>query len=178
MANDRAAGWGGWPVLVHSARTAVAVLVSLLVARLFRLLEAYWAPITTFVITQSSLGAALTVSWQRFIGTALGAVVGAAAANYTGPRVLTFTVSVFLLGLLCALLGSGRSAYRFWGHYGSDCAVDTAARLSMASRLSPFRRSIDRNCCSTDPDGFVAGDRRRDIEQQVTFTPSGPNASL
>jgi uncharacterized membrane protein YccC len=93
----------------------VAVLASLLVARLFRLSEAYWAPITTFVITQSSLGAALTVSWQRFIGTALGAVVGAAAASYTGPRVLTFTVSVFLLGLLCALLGSDRSAYRFGG---------------------------------------------------------------
>jgi uncharacterized membrane protein YccC len=115
MANARAAGWGGWPVLLHSARTAVAVLVSLLVARLFRLSEAYWAPITTFVITQSSLGAALTVSWQRFTGTALGALVGAAAASYTGPRILTFTVSVFLLGLLCALLGSGRSAYRFGG---------------------------------------------------------------
>jgi hypothetical protein len=31
------------------------------------------APITTLVITQSSLGAALTVSWQRLVGTALGA---------------------------------------------------------------------------------------------------------
>jgi len=64
--------WVRWPVLVHSARTAVAALASLLVARLFRLPEAYWAPITTLVITQSSLGAALAVSWQRFVGTALG----------------------------------------------------------------------------------------------------------
>jgi uncharacterized membrane protein YgaE (UPF0421/DUF939 family) len=44
----------------------VAALASLLVARLFRVPEAYWAPITTSVITQSSLGAALAVSWQRF----------------------------------------------------------------------------------------------------------------
>ena len=33
------------------------------------------------VITQSSLGAALTVSWQRFVGTMLGTVVGAIVAS-------------------------------------------------------------------------------------------------
>ena len=56
------------PVLVHSVRTAVAAVLSVLVARLFRLPETYWAAVTTLVITQSSLGAALTVSWQCFIG--------------------------------------------------------------------------------------------------------------
>src|ERR1700747_444562 len=75
-----------WPVLVHSARTAVAAVASVLVARLFRLPEAYWAPITTLVIKQSSLGAALEVSWQRFVGTALGAVLGAIAAATTSGR--------------------------------------------------------------------------------------------
>ena len=54
--------WAEWPVVMHSLRTAIAGVASLLVARLFRLPEAYWAPITTMVITQSSLGAALTVS--------------------------------------------------------------------------------------------------------------------
>ena len=103
------------PVLVHSTRTAVAAVASLLVARLFRLQEAYWAPITTLVITQSSLGAALAVSRQRFVGTALGAVVGAIAAGYIGRSVLIFGATVFLLGLLCALLRSERNAYRFGG---------------------------------------------------------------
>jgi len=51
----------------------VAAIVSLLVARLFRLPEAYWAPITTLVITQSSLRETLPVSCRRFVGTALGA---------------------------------------------------------------------------------------------------------
>jgi uncharacterized membrane protein YgaE (UPF0421/DUF939 family) len=37
------------------------------------------------VITQSSLGAALTVSWQRFVGTMLGTVVGAIVASQFGP---------------------------------------------------------------------------------------------
>jgi len=100
---------------VHSARTAIVAVASVLVARLFRLPEAYWSAITTLVITQSSLGAALTVSWQRFVGTTLGAVVGAIAASHFGPQVLVFGICVFILGLLCAVAHSDRSAYRFGG---------------------------------------------------------------
>src|SRR6266851_3347124 len=114
MASDRVP-WTGWAVLVHSLRTAVAAVASVLVARLFRLPETYWAAITTLVITQSSLGAALAVSWQRFVGTALGAAVGAIVASYLGPHVLVFAASVFILGLLCALVRSDHSAYRFGG---------------------------------------------------------------
>ncbi len=114
MASDRV-GWAGWPVVAHSARTAVAAVASVLVARLFRLPEAYWAPITTLVITQSSLGAALAVSRQRFVGTVLGAVVGAIVASYFGPNVLVFGAGVFVLGLLCAVAHADRSAYRFGG---------------------------------------------------------------
>ena len=102
-------------VLEHSVRTAVAALGSLLTARLFRLPEAYWAPITTLVITQSSLGAAFSVSWKRFVGTALGALVGALVATYFHPNVFLFGASVFILGLLCALAHADRSAYRFAG---------------------------------------------------------------
>lgn len=104
-----------WVVLEHSARTAVAAVASLYVARLFKLPESYWAPITTLVITQSSLGAALGVSWQRFVGTAVGAAVGAIIASYFGHQILVFGISIFLLGLLLAALPSNRSAYRFAG---------------------------------------------------------------
>src|SRR5712691_7983795 len=91
-----------WPLVVHSARTALAAVASLLAARSFRLPEAYWAPITTLVITQSSLGAARTVSWHRFVGTALGAVVGVIVASHLTPHVLVFGTCVFILGLLSA----------------------------------------------------------------------------
>ena len=37
--------------VVHSVRTAVAAVASLLAARLFRLPETYWAVVTTMVIT-------------------------------------------------------------------------------------------------------------------------------
>ena len=107
------AGTLQWPVLVHSARTAVAAVASVLAARLFGLPEAYWAAVTTLVIAQSSLGAALTVSWQRFAGTALGAVVGAIVASHFGPHVLVFGTCVFILGLLRAVAHLDLTAYRF-----------------------------------------------------------------
>ena len=114
MMSDRVE-WMEWPVLVHSVRTAVAAVASLLAARSFRLPEAYWAPITTLVITQSSLGAALTVSWQRFVGTVLGAAVGAIVAGRFGPHVLVFGTCVFILGLLRAAAHLDLTAYRFAG---------------------------------------------------------------
>lgn len=99
----------------HAVRTAVAAVASLLAARLFQLQEAYWAPITTLVITQSSFGAALATSWQRFVGTVLGATVGALVAAYFGPQVPVFGVAVFLLGVISAAMHSDRIAYRFGG---------------------------------------------------------------
>jgi uncharacterized membrane protein YccC len=114
MASNRMR-WLRRPVVVHSVRTAVATLASLLVARLFRLPEAYWAPITTIVITQSSLGAAFVVSGQRFVGTLVGAALGAIVASYFEPRALVFGVCIFVLGLLCAAVRTDRSAYRFGG---------------------------------------------------------------
>jgi uncharacterized membrane protein YccC len=101
--------------LEHSARTTVAAVVSLAVARFFRLPEAYWAAITTLVVMHSTLGATWAVSGQRFIGTALGAAAGALLAGYFPPGVMVFAAGVFVLGLLCAALGLERSAYRFAG---------------------------------------------------------------
>lgn len=104
-----------WPYVSHSARTAVAAIVSLLTARLLHLPEDYWAAITTLVIMQSTFGAALTASSQRFAGTALGAALGALLASLTNPSVTVFGLGVFGLGLICAILHLDRSAYRFAG---------------------------------------------------------------
>jgi uncharacterized membrane protein YccC len=104
-----------WTVVVHSARTAVVAVASLLTAGLFRLPEAYWAPITTLVITQSSLGAAFDVSWQRLVGTVLGALLGAIAATYFAPNVVVLGICVLILGLLRVIARLELLAYRFAG---------------------------------------------------------------
>src|ERR1700688_411671 len=90
--------------LVHSARTAIAAVISLLVARVLGLPEAYWATITTLIIMQSRLGAALAVSEQRFAGTAVGALMGALLTSYFGSNTIVFGLGVFAIGLICAAL--------------------------------------------------------------------------
>jgi uncharacterized membrane protein YgaE (UPF0421/DUF939 family) len=97
----------------QSARTAVAAVASLLVARLLRLPEAYWASITALIVMQSTFGAALSISVQRFAGTAVGAVLGALAATYFHDNVISYGVLVFLIGLICAALKIERTAYRY-----------------------------------------------------------------
>ena len=99
--------------LVHAARTTVAAVVSYLIARLFRLPEAYWAPISTLIGMQSTLGASLPVSVQHFAGTAVGAAIGAVTATYFPESVWAFGVAVLMIGVLCALLRVERGAYRY-----------------------------------------------------------------
>ena len=101
--------------IVHAARTAIAAVASLLIARLFRLPEAYWAAVATLIVMQSTLGAAWTVSKDRMAGTALGATAGALLATYAGSNVAVFGVGLFALGVLCAILRIERSAYRYAG---------------------------------------------------------------
>jgi uncharacterized membrane protein YccC len=99
--------------LMHAARTAVAGVVSYVIARLFSLPEAYWAAISTLIVMQSTLGAALPVSVQRFAGTALGCAAGAVTASYFRGNPWAFGAAIFLIGMLCAGFRVERSAYRY-----------------------------------------------------------------
>jgi len=120
------ANWAGWlnlgrPVLRTSARTALAAVVSLLLARALGLPEFYWAPISTIVILLSTIDP-LTLAWQRFAGTALGAVLGAIIASSV-PRNgiifgwmiygwIVYGLGIFLCGVFSAVMRLG-GAYRF-----------------------------------------------------------------
>jgi uncharacterized membrane protein YgaE (UPF0421/DUF939 family) len=83
----------------------------MLQVRLLKLSEFYWAPISAIVIIQSTIDPR-TLAWQRFAGTALGAVVGALIATFFHTSALVYGVAIFLCGVLCALLRF-RGAYRF-----------------------------------------------------------------
>jgi hypothetical protein len=96
----------------------------------------------TLVITQSSLGLTLAVSWQRFIGTALGAAIGGLVATYFRPDML-----VFVLGLFCAALRAERSAYRLGGvTFYSQAWFD-------------FRHKCNRWVVAVSSRGYLAGPR-------------------
>jgi uncharacterized membrane protein YgaE (UPF0421/DUF939 family) len=97
--------------LLDAARTTLAAVAALLLARSLKLPESYWAPISAIVIIQSTLNPR-AVAWQRFAGTALGAAMGAVIATFFPSNTLVYAIAIFLCGALCALLRL-RSAYRF-----------------------------------------------------------------
>ena len=101
-------------VVISSARTAIAAVVSFLIARFAGLPEAYWAPIITLVIMQSTLRATLQISGERFVGTVLGAVAGGLLTRSFPQAWWVFAAGVFLLGLVCTMLHL-QNSYRFAG---------------------------------------------------------------
>jgi uncharacterized membrane protein YgaE (UPF0421/DUF939 family) len=97
--------------VLDAARTTTAAVVSLLLARVLKLPQSYWAPISAIVIIQSTIDPR-SVSWQRFAGTAVGAALAALVATFLGSNALVYAAAIFFCGVLCALLRL-RSAYRF-----------------------------------------------------------------
>jgi uncharacterized membrane protein YccC len=97
--------------LLRAARTTTAALVALLLARLLKLPESYWAPISAIVIIESTVDARI-ISWQRFAGTGLGAVIGGLVGTFFAPdigiffarSVLTYAIAIFVCVALCAAL--------------------------------------------------------------------------
>ena len=71
----------GRDAIFDSVLTSLAAVAAMLLARLLKLPEYYWAPISAIVVVQSTIPP-LTLAWQRFVGTALGAVLGAALATF------------------------------------------------------------------------------------------------
>jgi uncharacterized membrane protein YgaE (UPF0421/DUF939 family) len=102
-----------WDSILDSARTTIAAAIAMWLARLLKMPEYYWAPISTIVIVQSTIPPR-TLGWQRFVGTALGAALGAAIATFFRPSVPVYAFGIFLCGLLAWLLDVG-GAYRFAG---------------------------------------------------------------
>ena len=89
--------------LLNAARTAVATVASLMLAKLLKLPEFYWAPISTIVILLSTINP-LAGSWQRFVGTAIGAALGALIATYFPVNWEVYFAAIFFCGILCAIL--------------------------------------------------------------------------
>ncbi|HTW60065.1 MAG TPA: FUSC family protein [Terriglobales bacterium] len=100
--------------LLDAVRTTVAAVLAMLLARLLKLPEFYWAPISAVVIIQSTIDPK-TLAWQRFAGTALGAAMGAVIATVfpaSPSNTWVYAGAIFLAGVLCVLLRF-RGAYRF-----------------------------------------------------------------
>jgi len=103
------------PTVRQSALSAVAAVLSWLVARWFGFPEAYRAVATTLIVAQSMEDATATISLKRLAGTILGVVVGVFVAALGLNLTVSLPVSIFVLGLLSATFHLGKPGYRFAG---------------------------------------------------------------
>ena len=101
------------PSIAHVALSALATVLSYVIARLFRLPEAYWAPMSALIVMQLTLSAAFPIAVQYVVGTAIGAAVGAGTDIYFHTSVRALGAAIVLVGLLCVALRVERSAFRY-----------------------------------------------------------------
>jgi len=101
------------PSIAYVCLAAIAALASYLIATLFRLPEAYWAPMSTLIVMQLTFSAALPVAVQYVAGTATGAAVGAVTDAYVHGSVWAFAAAVIFIGFLCVALRVERSSFRY-----------------------------------------------------------------
>jgi uncharacterized membrane protein YccC len=66
-------------------------------------------------VTQSTLGATLTLSVERIVATAVGGSVGALESNYFGASLAAFMLAIFFIGLLSFGFRLEKTAYRYAG---------------------------------------------------------------
>jgi uncharacterized membrane protein YgaE (UPF0421/DUF939 family) len=103
------------PSVGHAVRTAIAATLSVLVARLVQMPEAYWAVIATLVVMQSPLSSTVPLAIQRIVASALGASLGAIEAAYFGANLVAFALTVFVLGLISMAFRLERVGYSYAG---------------------------------------------------------------
>ncbi|HEY6769863.1 MAG TPA: FUSC family protein [Candidatus Sulfotelmatobacter sp.] len=117
-------------------KTGLAAVVSLYIADLFRLPQMYWSAISAIVVMQSQVGATLTASRGRLIGTAIGACMGSIFGVFLGNTLPWFGVAVVVTMLICQLGGLDQS-YRL-------ACVTVAIVMLVRQGASPWPSALHR----------------------------------
>lgn len=88
----------------QATRTAIAAGLAAWLTHALHMPGGYWAAISAIIVMQSEVGATLTASKDRLVGTALGAIVGWLVALYEHPSLWIFAFAVLVVMVLCTAL--------------------------------------------------------------------------
>ena len=94
-------------------QTAVAAVLSLTLARLLQLPEAFWAPISAIVCSLDAFDGAAVVARRRLLGTFFGVSLAALQISLTPHGLISYALVIAILGLVCSLVRLHPSAFRF-----------------------------------------------------------------
>ena len=94
-------------------KIAVAAVFALFLARILHLPEAFWAPISAIVCSLDDVDSATQVARRRLLGTFFGVTVAAIQISLAPHGLISYSLAVALLGLICGLIKLHPSAFRF-----------------------------------------------------------------
>jgi uncharacterized membrane protein YccC len=105
--------------LRHALRTALAATITAVLTGLLGLEQGYWAVFSSILVMQAHVGGSIAASWARLVGTACGALLGAAAATAVdallGPGAVTLALAIFVTVFVCALMATKNENLRLAG---------------------------------------------------------------
>jgi uncharacterized membrane protein YccC len=127
--------WLTWPAVGFALRTTAASLVALYIAFLLNLDDPKWAPMTVWIVAQSSRGMSVSKGQYRILGTIIGAVAAVAMVALFAQAPELFILSLALWLALCTALATGLRNFR---SYGAVLAGYTAAIIAFDSISSPL----------------------------------------
>jgi uncharacterized membrane protein YccC len=105
--------WERRRLLIHAAKTALAAALCWWIAKRFGLPDGYWGAISAIIVLQSNVGATVSASRDRILGTVIGALFGFTFTQF-GTLPWNYILAVLAAMLLCGALGL-RSSSRLAG---------------------------------------------------------------
>lgn len=85
-------------------KTGLAALATDLGANWLHLPSPTWAVVSAVIVMQANLGSSFNASWQRLLGTGIGALFGAVIASFDAPLAITLGLGMTLVVLVCTSL--------------------------------------------------------------------------
>jgi hypothetical protein len=101
--------WERQRLLILAAKTALAAGLCWWVAARFGLHDGYWGSISAIIVLQSSMGATVSASRERLLGTVIGTVLGFSFSLF-GVLPWNYILAVLAAVIVCGLLGLRSSA--------------------------------------------------------------------
>ncbi len=85
-------------------KTGIAALITYLSAVGLNLPSPIWAVVSAVIVMQANLGSSFNAAWQRLVGTAIGALVGAVIASFGAPLAFTLGLGMTTVILIYSFL--------------------------------------------------------------------------
>lgn len=123
------------PLLKRAFKAAIAAVLATIYYQALNLPEGYWAVISAVIVMETSVQDSLRLSWFRFAGTAIGAIMGLIWILLLGSTPWSVGIAILITTVICSVLNLPES-YRL--------ASVTAAIVILASHTHPVSFAFQR----------------------------------